>query len=161
MLKIDYSIQSGSWDSELSLFPFAQRVLYSAHSFLPFSLPEGSELGVQFTDAVHIRSLNRQWRGIDSPTNVLSFSSNDGVELMNWSPLLGDIVLSYETIHEESVCQLKDFNDHLAHLLIHGFLHLVGYNHVKSADATTMESLEISILHSLCISNPYVESVSL
>ena len=159
MLKIDCSFLSQDWckefGSESSLISLTDSVLKKTIDFLPFTLPAGSELSVQFSDASRVCILNAKWRGIDKPTNVLSFASNDGVALIDWSPLLGDIVLSYETISEESRMQSKVLESHLCHLLVHGFLHLLGYDHDDSSKASEMEHLETTILASLSIADPY------
>jgi probable rRNA maturation factor len=102
----------------------------------------------------HIRALNKQWRGQDKPTNVLSFPSPDtqpGPERT-----LGDIAISYETAAREAKAEDKSFADHMAHLSIHGFLHLLGYDHESDDDAEEMEGLERAILARIGVSDPYI-----
>ena len=106
-----------------------------------------ADLSIAFMDDTQIQALNSQYRGKDTPTNVLSFPSV--------GPLLGDIVLSYETIAREAEAKSVSFSNHLSHLLIHGFLHLQGYDHLTDTDAAEMEAIEITALAQLGIDNPY------
>jgi probable rRNA maturation factor len=113
-----------------------------------------AELAIVLTDDSRIRALNRVWRGIDKPTNVLSFpgkaSPVDGT-----STLLGDIVIAYETTAKEAAAQETPFLHHLAHLTVHGFLHLRGFDHEADDEAEAMERLEREILARLDIPDPY------
>ena len=112
----------------------------------------GAELAIVLTDDLAIRALNRDWRGIDKATNVLSFPTKSaGGE----PPLLGDIVLAYETIAREARAERKPFAHHVAHLAVHGFLHLFGYDHERDEDAEAMEQVERKILRRLAIPDPY------
>jgi probable rRNA maturation factor len=101
-----------------------------------------------------VRRLNAQWRGIDKPTNVLSFPPAPGGAGDVKS--LGDIAIAYETTASEARAEDKPFADHLAHLCVHGFLHLMGYDHELEAHAETMESLERVILARLGVPDPYL-----
>jgi probable rRNA maturation factor len=115
------------------------------------------ELAVSLADDAVQRQLNRVWRGVDRPTNVLAFPA--------WEPdmpvppdaplLLGDVVLAFETVAREADEQGKPLADHLAHLVVHGVLHLLGHDHCAEAEAVAMESLETSILASLGVPDPY------
>ena len=105
-------------------------------------------VAVVLTDDVSIQELNHDFRQKDKPTNVLSFPSDEPDE---W----GDIIFAHETITREATEQNKHFDSHLSHLLVHGMLHLLGYDHIEEADAREMESLEIEILEQLAIENPY------
>lgn len=111
---------------------------------------KNSEVSVFITDSEHIKSLNEKYRGIDKPTNVLSFPCDidHGV--------LGDIVLAIDVVKNESIEQNKTFNNHLRHLVVHSLLHLIGYDHINNSDADIMEGLEIKILEKMGISNPYL-----
>lgn len=106
-----------------------------------------------FSDDEMIQILNREWRGKDKPTNVLSFP--DGDEGENGVIHLGDVIVAHETLTQEAVEQGITFDDHLTHLLLHGSLHLLGYDHENDEDAKTMETLEIKLLAELGIKNPY------
>ena len=101
-------------------------------------------------DDAAVAALNKQFRGKDGPTNVLSFPPANGPE-----GFLGDIALAAETIVEEAQFQGKRFENHAAHLVVHGFLHLLGYDHMNPADAEKMEARERAILVSLGIEDPY------
>lgn len=106
------------------------------------------------TDNATIRALNRDWRNHDKPTNVLSFPS--AAPRVEGSPvLLGDIVIAYETVVAEARADGKPFVDHLAHLVLHGFLHLLGFDHEDDRAAAEMEALERDILAALLVPDPY------
>lgn len=104
-----------------------------------------------------IRALNHQFRGKDKPTNVLSFPPAPGPEAADPEKLaeIGDVILAYETLAKEAVTQGKPFVNHLGHLVIHGILHLVGYDHERPGDARVMERLEAKILSMLGMPDPY------
>jgi len=158
LLTIDFSLQSGTWPDQSEMAGLLDKTLSTASSHCPFDLPTGAEVSVVFCDDVNIQILNNEFRDEDKPTNVLSFASNDHVELEAWSPLLGDIILAQETIEREAKEQSKTFTDHLTHLLVHGYLHLVGYDHMNDEDAEKMENMERKVLAALGIADPYVEA---
>ncbi len=119
-----------------------------------------AELAVMLTDDAGIRTLNRNWRGIDKPTNVLSFPALQptGAGSPDDAPrMLGDIAIAYETTRKEADDEQKPFDHHLSHLAIHGFLHLIGYDHETDDDAEAMETLEQEILAQLGIPDPYAD----
>ena len=118
-----------------------------------------SELAVMLTDDSGIRTLNSNWRGIDKPTNVRSFPAlQPSAGAPSDAPrMLGDIAIAYQTMRKEADDEQKPFDHHLSHLAIHGFLHLIGYDHEKDADADAMESLEQEILAHLGIPDPYAD----
>lgn len=117
------------------------------------------ELSVVLADDDMVRGLNRDWRGKDQPTNVLSFAALDDEDAPQpeGAPLLlGDVVLAYQTCAVEAVEQGKSLADHMAHLVVHGVLHLLGWDHEESdEEAEEMEAMEISILAALGIPDPY------
>jgi probable rRNA maturation factor len=114
-------------------------------------------LGLVLTDDEEQRTLNRTWRGKDAPTNVLSFAVTDPDEPPPpGAPiLLGDVVLAFETVAREAAEQGKPLPDHLVHLVVHGVLHLVGFDHESDAEAMVMEAREIGILAGLGVPAPY------
>ena len=119
-----------------------------------------AELAVMLTDDAGIRTLNQNWRGIDKPTNVLSFPAlqpPSGQEPDDAPRMLGDIAIAYETTRREADEEEKSFANHLSHLTVHGFLHLVGYDHEKDGEAEVMEALERDILATLGIPDPYAD----
>jgi probable rRNA maturation factor len=115
-----------------------------------------SEIAVLLTDDAGIRDLNRRWRGFDKPTNVLSFPA-PAQSTPDAPQMLGDIAIAFETTQREASDEHKPFSDHLSHLAIHGFLHLVGYDHESDDDAEEMEQFERDILAGLGIRDPYAE----
>lgn len=127
------------------------------------------ELTIRLTDNTEIQQLNRDYRGKDKPTNILSFPFEaidiDPMELqMAYAgdaaqldlPLLGDLVIAVSVIATEAAEQGKNLSDHYAHITVHGLLHLLGYDHIDDDEAEAMEALEIKILDQLGINNPYV-----
>ena len=131
------------------------------------SVSSGGEVCLVLTNDTEIKALNKTWRGKDGPTNVLSFPTEPdedfGVEFKEDTDIaadrvLGDVVLAFETIAREAVEQGKIFRNHVAHLLVHGVLHLLGYDHQTDEEAGQMESLERNILASLGVADPYVSA---
>ena len=119
-------------------------------------------LNVCLSDDENIRALNKEFRGMDKPTNVLSFANIDDeffedILSEETSIELGDIMIALETMQRESEETAVSFENHFCHLWLHGFLHILGYDHIDDEDAEEMESLEIKILEKLGISNPYEE----
>jgi probable rRNA maturation factor len=111
------------------------------------------EVGVVLADDARVRELNRSWRGKDAPTNVLSFPAP---EMQGESPrFLGDIVLAFETIEREAADDGKPVSHHIAHLAVHGALHLLGFDHERDEEAEAMERREREILRRLGIADPY------
>jgi len=149
---IDIQVASKIWNGQ----PLAEQTVRNAIAAAAAALTTADgEVSVVLTNDAAIRALNRDWRGIDKPTNVLSFpapkSKTSGGTLM-----LGDIVIAYETLAQECVEEGLIFLHHLAHLTVHGFLHLIGYDHQNDADADKMEGLESKIMASLKMPDPYL-----
>jgi probable rRNA maturation factor len=115
------------------------------------------ELSVVLADDGEVRRLNRDYRGIDKPTNVLSFGgAGDGRRRTAGEPvILGDVILARETVAAEAAAQGKSIADHALHLVVHGVLHLLGHDHQSAREADAMEALEINLLGRLGIANPY------
>lgn len=154
MVELDIAIDEDAWPQQEVLEALARRAIDAAVAAQDLNLPAASEVSLLFTNDEHIRNLNLGWRDRDKATNVLSFANNDAGKA--FSALLGDIVLAQETIAREANEQDKTFDDHLTHLIIHGFLHLLGYDHLEDDEAEAMEKLEISVLRGLGIADPYV-----
>jgi probable rRNA maturation factor len=114
-----------------------------------------AEVSVVLTDDAHQQVLNRDWRQIDKSTNVLSFPQIQPFTAL--AGLIGDITLARETLEREAAEMGISFNDHFTHLVVHGFLHLLGYDHIEEDEALQMEGLETQILGSLGIADPYAD----
>ncbi|WP_246666157.1 rRNA maturation RNase YbeY [Aquamicrobium sp. LC103] len=154
-VEIDIAVEAGGWPDEATLSALASQAVAGACAHLGLGAGTPTELSLLFTDDTHIKVLNRDWRGKDKPTNVLSFPAFDVAPGDALPPMLGDIVLAFETISAEAALEEKPFNHHLTHLVVHGFLHLLGYDHETSEDAEEMEALERQVLARLAIPDPY------
>jgi probable rRNA maturation factor len=145
------------WSAQPDAEAIVHRAIEAAASVVDADTGD-AELAVMLTDDAGIRTLNRNWRSIDKPTNVLSFPALQptGVPSSDDAPrMLGDIAIAYETTRSEADDEQKPFDHHLSHLAVHGFLHLVGYDHESEAEAEAMENLERDILGALGIPDPY------
>jgi probable rRNA maturation factor len=149
---IDISIEAQEWASLENLNEFARITFLAAIQEGGILLAPEAEISILFCNDAFIRKLNQQWRGIDKPTNVLSFPAGGDPAS---SPLLGDIVIAFETAAKEAAEKGISLRDHVAHLLVHGFLHLIGHDHVKADEAEVMEALERAVLGRLGIPDPY------
>ena len=161
---IDVVIGHAAWrdalDQPAALCRDAAKAALDAAGFGP--LAPRVELGVRLADDAELRRLNHRYRGRDAPTNVLSFAASDAMPGRlpalpdDGAPLaLGDVVLALETVLDEAGVQGKTVADHVGHLVVHGVLHLVGYDHECDADANIMEGLETAVLAGLGIADPY------
>ncbi|MBG20704.1 MAG: rRNA maturation RNase YbeY [Rhizobiales bacterium] len=154
------TVEAGSWPGEDEAVANAQSILevaagyLHAHESQPFP-SEPVEVSLLFTDDGPMAEINGQWRGKGKPTNVLSFPAFPIVPGDTPGPVLGDIVLARTTIEREAADLSKPVDHHISHLLVHGFLHLFGYDHIDAEDAREMEALETRILAELGLSDPY------
>lgn len=160
VLDIQISVEADDWSSEEQLLAFSTKVLEATVSYLkdeeqqPFpAIPV--ELSLVFTDDAAIKEINAEWRNKDKATNVLSFPAFPLEPGGMPGPMLGDIVIAHETVTREALDLEKSFEDHLTHLLVHGCLHLFGYDHMETEEAEEMEELETRILATLGLSDPY------
>lgn len=158
---VDIIFESPLWaKSKLSARQRVHDVLTVTWDMVP-KRPKGvtPELTVTLSHDSKIQILNKHYRSKDKPTNVLSFPMFDKISDIPSGAgqvPLGDIIIAFETIKREAIEQNKTLPDHFTHMLIHGFLHLLGYDHMNDKDAKSMESLEIKILKKLGIDNPYL-----
>jgi len=152
-------VVADAWQNEPDAEAVIQRAVAAAAEMVDADTGE-AELAIMLTDDSGIRTLNCNWRGIDKPTNVLSFPAlqPSGAAGADDAPrMLGDIAIAYETTRKEADDEQKPFDHHLSHLAVHGFLHLIGYDHEKDDDAEVMEALETEILAQLGIPDPYAD----
>ncbi len=159
-LDIDVLAQSPAWKEEFSAVENVCRQAAVAAFDGGCHGAGHAEVSLVLSDDAHVRLLNQEFRGQDRATNVLSFPNHTAAEVAApWPPnrplLLGDIVVAYETVAAEAVAERKDFSHHLGHLVVHGILHLLGYDHGTEAEADEMERLETQILATLGVPNPY------
>jgi probable rRNA maturation factor len=149
---IEVAIEGGDWASLEAPSTLVHTAILAAIEGSGLVFAANAEVSVVLCGDAFIRELNREWRGHDVPTNVLSFPAGGDPAS---APLLGDIVIAFETASREALEAGKPLRDHTAHLLVHGFLHLIGHDHVEAAEAEAMEALERAILGSLGIDDPY------
>ena len=149
------------WQTEPDAEAVIHRAIEAAAEIADADVAD-AELAVMLTDDTGIRTLNNNWRSIDKPTNVLSFPAlqSTGNEPTDAPRMLGDIAIAYETTRREADEEQKPFDHHLSHLAVHGFLHLIGYDHENDADAEDMEALEREILEHLGIPDPYADRIA-
>ncbi len=150
---IDYQTEdaTGDW-----LYPAEKRIQRWLDSALQIlEIDEALEVTVRLVENDEITELNREYRGKDQPTNVLSFPCD--WDLPEEPRLLGDIVIAGEVVNAEAKTQKKKVEAHWAHMVIHGFLHLLGYDHLENAEAETMENQERKIMAALGFPDPYQE----
>lgn len=151
MITADIDIQYASKAADLPNEDMIHRWVNAALQSIDEQNPE---LTIRIVDEVEAQQLNEKWRQRSYPTNVLSFPFESPPEIN--IPLLGDIVICAAVVKREAAEQQKSVESHWAHMIIHGCLHLLGYDHISDSDANIMENLEIDILHSLGYSNPYL-----
>jgi probable rRNA maturation factor len=157
-LAVDIAVEADAWGDEQTLRLPIERTLATALAVGQFDLPAHVEVSLLLTDDARIQVLNRIWRGKDQPTNVLSFPAGlDDGEADGRPLLLGDIAIARETVVAEAAAESKSVEAHLCHLLVHGLLHLLGYDHEADDEAEEMEALETEILAELGIADPYAE----
>ncbi len=153
MITLDIMIEAGDWSRLEDAEALAQKAAEAALA-VTYEADEAFEASVMLTDDAQIRELNRTWRAKDKPTNVLSFPAPEQPGLSG-PRHLGDIALAYETLVRESEEESKELAHHFAHLIVHGVLHLLGYDHEVEAEADIMEGLEVKALATLGIADPY------
>jgi len=153
---VEILVECARWSGRRGVQPLLRRAIAGASTALSAKAARstsGAELAIVLTDDSGIRELNRTWRGKDEPTNVLAFPTDPQPGAPRF---LGDIVIAYETLAREARGERKRFDHHLAHLAVHGFLHLCGYDHATNRQAATMERLETAILARLGVPDPYI-----
>ncbi|MEW6437242.1 MAG: rRNA maturation RNase YbeY [Pseudomonadota bacterium] len=154
---IDFVVEGALWENAPDVPGWVAAAIGEAILKSGVKLSPGVEISILLTDDESIQKLNAQWRGKDQATNVLSFPAPGKIETR---PSLGDIAIAYETCAREAGVELKTFQAHVTHLAVHGFLHLIGFDHETEAEAVEMETLERDILAALGISDPYAVRVA-
>ena len=166
-LAIDLSVQDDRWyglqDDPLAMVDSAARAAVGRAGLdARAEIGGAAEISMVFGDDALVQGLNREFRNQDRPTNVLSFALKDGADPApprgpGGPVMLGDVVLAYDTVTREAREQSKSPHDHTLHLVVHGVLHLMGYDHETEADARVMERMEQRVLADLGIADPYLE----
>lgn len=154
MIALDIEAEDGRWDAIGDRDRLLQRAADAALAVLPDAPGEDLSATVLLSDDASIRELNRDFRGQDKATNVLSFPSPDMPGNPGGRPL-GDVALAFETVEREAADEGKTLADHAAHLVVHGLLHLLGHDHLEDEEAEAMERLEVLALARLGIADPY------
>ncbi len=156
MITIDITIENSGWNDEKMLYNITEKALKTTMHHLSLENVV-SEVSLLFTDNKHMAQINAQWRNKNEPTNVLSFPAFPLKVGQTPGLILGDIIIAQETVALEASTEGKLFQDHLTHMIVHGVLHLLGYNHETDEEAHQMEKLEREILQKLFIKDPYTE----
>lgn len=162
-LTVALAIESADWLSaglgdEIALEDFLRKTLAATAAAVGLPADVASEVSMTLSDDANVREVNRQWRGKDSATNVLSFPLADLVPGDPPGPLAGDLMVAFETVAREAGADGKPLADHFRHLVVHGFLHLLGYDHIDDGAAETMEAVEIAVLAGFGVPDPYGEA---
>jgi probable rRNA maturation factor len=152
--RVEFVATSPRWRAVLPARALARETIAAAVAESGVALARGAELCIHLADDDHIRALNARWRGLDKPTNVLSFPAAEPADLAT-ARLIGDVVLAFETVAREAADEHKPLADHYRHLVAHGFLHLIGFDHDSEAGAERMEAMETRILARLGVADPY------
>ncbi|MBV12954.1 MAG: rRNA maturation RNase YbeY [Flavobacteriaceae bacterium] len=144
--------EEGDAFSEINVINILKDVIQV--SSLANTIAGNFQIGISIVSSEEIQKLNLEYRGKDQPTNVLSFGTNSHLK-DNDSLLLGDIVLCKEIIEKEAKEYLKTYENRLKHMIIHGFLHLIGFNHEENHERISMEEIEIQVMNNLSAGDPY------
>ena len=155
---LEISVPSALWRSLPRAKTIARETIAACVDEVGAWRLKGAGVSLCLSDDARVRQLNARWRGMDKPTNVLSFPSAPGGSAGE-SPMLGDIALAFETMAGEAETSGVALADHYRHLVAHGFLHLIGYDHQTDEDAERMEALEKRILARLGVADPYAGGV--
>lgn len=154
-MTVSIEVEDEAWLALTGLDVLARTAVAAALAGAGADADQG-DIALLFTNDAAIAEINAEWRGKDKPTNVLSFPAPEDMPVPEGEPRpLGDIVLAFGVIAREAAGQGKTLHDHTAHLIVHGVLHLLGFDHETDEDAESMERLETSILKGLGISDPY------
>jgi probable rRNA maturation factor len=151
---LDIRVSSRLWRNLPGARAIARRAIAAAIAESGVRLADAAEISLALSDDSEVRALNARWRGLDRPTNVLSFPAAPP-ERLSRAPVVGDVIVAYETMAREAEGEGKSPADHFRHLIVHGALHLFGYDHQGDGKAEAMEALERRILARLGVADPY------
>ena len=162
-MTLEWEVDSPLWTQEVMAI-LSQRI--EQLNFTPYFLDDSpiaktdmadnGQVIALLCDDKRIQELNQQWRGKNKPTNILSFPNSDIFPIMAGEPKeWGNIALAFETVHQEAQQRKLSLHDHATHLIIHGILHLLGYDHEEENDAIRMEQVEVELMHHLGLHDPY------
>lgn len=160
-VNIEINCQNDAWQKDLpEIDAIIKRACINTLNMVEITdYADNIEISVLLTDNEQIQELNNEYRGKDKPTNVLSFPSQKlaagEYEDLEGNVILGDLIFGLEIIKQEAEEQEKTLEHHLSHLVVHGTLHLIGYDHINDTDAQEMENIEIDILEEMGVDNPY------
>ncbi|NDW04586.1 rRNA maturation RNase YbeY [Jiella pacifica] len=157
-LTVAIAVEDEAWTDAFGqeeLAALTRRALAAAARHLELPGAIETEISVTYSNDATVAEANRAWRGKDRPTNILSFPMVQLEPGELPGPLAGDLLLAFETVAREASAEDKPLADHIGHLLVHGFLHLMGYDHIEDDEAAAMEMTEIAILAGLGIPDPY------
>jgi probable rRNA maturation factor len=157
---LDISIPSLLWRGLPRARALARETIAAAVAESGLAKGQGAEISLCLADDARLRALNLRWRGVDKPTNVLSFPAADAGRGPRPRLQLGDVALAYETLSREASELGVPLADHYRHLVAHGFLHLLGYDHETAREAERMEALETRIMARLGAADPYPREVA-
>jgi probable rRNA maturation factor len=157
-ISLDISVASSLWRGLPKARALARETVAASLAESGRAAAERAEVSLRLADDAALRALNLRWRGIDKPTNVLSFPAPR--DRSGQAPTLGDIAIAYETLAREAGELGVPLADHYRHLVAHGFLHLIGYDHETDEEAERMEALETRILARLGAADPYAREVA-
>lgn len=155
-LSLEVNVESALWRRLPQARSMARETVEACVAEAGLKVTEGAEVSLLLADDARLQSLNANWRGLDRPTNVLSFPAAPR-DQDSGPQLIGDIAIAYETIEREAQSSGAALGDHYRRLVAHGFLHLIGYDHERDEEADQMESLERRVLARLGVRDPYID----
>ena len=155
-LSVDINAPSALWRKLPRARTLARETVAACAAESGFAARDRAEVSLLLTSDAEVRALNARWRGQDKPTNVLSFPAAASGQVAG-SPTLGDIALAFETLAREADETGVPLADHYRHLVAHGFLHLIGYDHQTDEEAERMEALERRVMARLGVADPYAD----
>lgn len=157
-IAVDVLVEADGWSALPEAAALVETAVRAACAAAADDLPSRPDIAVMLADDAAIRDLNREWRGKDKATNVLSFPADPDLAPDEGEAHLGDIAIAFETLCREAEAEGKTRGHHLSHLAVHGTLHLLGFDHETGEEAEEMEALERRILAALGVPDPYLDT---